>query len=91
MLQIDRVARGGQASQAESLYRRIPPLLAYEVQSLELLLLGAKRLLRRQGILSNDSLRSPARTLDTHEAETIDRLIDQMAAESVPGFGGVAA
>lgn len=89
ILALDRQARHDKAADAEASYRRILPLLAYEVQSLDLLILGAKRLLRRQGIFRDDAMRSPGREVDAHEAATLDALIDRLAADGVPGFEGL--
>jgi len=91
ILAIDRLARSEDGSGAEELYRRILPLLSYEAQSLDLLLLGAKRLLRRQGVFSSGALREPARELDAHEAATLDGLLDRLHEQGVPGFEDHAA
>jgi 4-hydroxy-tetrahydrodipicolinate synthase len=88
ILAIDRLARSGSALGANSLYRQILPLLSYEAQSLELLLLGAKRILRRRGIFESDVLRAPARLLDEHEKVTIDEMLERLRDENVPGFEG---
>ena len=87
ILTLDRMLRGGDPDGADALYRRIVPLLSYVTQSLDLLLLGAKHLLRRRRVFSGEALRAPARALDPHEAATLDQLFDQLAADRVPGFG----
>ncbi len=87
LLAIDRRARSGDLESADALYRSILPLLAFEGQSLELLLLGAKRHLRRAGVMPDERLRAPARRLDAQEAATLDGLLDRLALEGVPGFG----
>lgn len=84
---IDRLARAGRDAEAAELYRAVLPLLSYEAQSLDLLLLGAKRLLRRQGIFSSDALRAPARTLDPVEAATLDGFFEALEQEGIAGFG----
>lgn len=86
LLAIDRAAKRGDHAGADALYRAIVPLLAFEGQSLELLLLGAKRHLRRAGLLSSERLRAPARGLDEREVATLDALLDRLAADRVPGF-----
>lgn len=86
LLRIDRLARTGDMIAADALYRAILPLLSYEAQSLDLLVLGAKHHLRRLGIFSTERLRSPGRSLDPDEMETIDALLDRLAADGVPGF-----
>jgi 2-keto-3-deoxy-L-arabinonate dehydratase len=86
LLAIDRAARGGDAAGAAHLYRRILPLLAFETPSLDLLLLSAKRQLRRAGVFSSEALREPGRELDAAESATLDGLLDELAAARVPGF-----
>ncbi|MEX1295629.1 MAG: dihydrodipicolinate synthase family protein [Candidatus Limnocylindrales bacterium] len=83
---IDTAARGGRAGEAQALYRRILPFLSLATASLDLLLLTAKRHLRRSGIFSTEVLRAPARTLDAREAQVVDALLDELAAAGVPGF-----
>lgn len=91
MVVIDRALRAGDIAAAERLYRTVLPLLSYEAQSLDLLLLGAKRLLRRQGILGADGLRSPSRRLDQEEEASLDGLFAELDRAAVPGFTGLAA
>ena len=83
---IDTAARGGRMDEAQALYRRILPLLSLATASLELLLLTAKRHLRRSGIFSTEVLRAPSRTLDAHESHTLDALLDELEAAGIPGF-----
>jgi 4-hydroxy-tetrahydrodipicolinate synthase len=83
---IHRRARAGDDAAAAQLYRRILPLLSLASSSLELLLLTAKRQLRRRGIFSSEVLRAPARTLDEHEARAVDALLDELQALGTPGF-----
>lgn len=87
LLAIDRAVRAGDEAQATALYRAILPLLAFETPSLDLLLLSAKRHLRRRGIFGSEVMRDPARTLDDQETATLDGLLDELAAARVPGFG----
>jgi dihydrodipicolinate synthase/N-acetylneuraminate lyase len=86
LLAIDHRLRAGDVSGADAAYRAIVPYLSTVSQSLDLLLLGAKHHLRRAGIFPNEALRAPARTLDTFERATLDRLLDRLAADGVPGF-----
>ncbi|MFV2062511.1 MAG: dihydrodipicolinate synthase family protein [Chloroflexota bacterium] len=88
LLAIDRSVRRGDHQQALRSYRDILPLLAFETQSLELLLLSAKRHLYRSGIFTTETMRAPARQLDTRESATLDDLLDELAKLGVPGFGG---
>jgi len=86
LLDIDRRARAGDHAGADATYRAILPLLSFEAQSLDLLLLGAKHHLRRAGIIRDERLRAPGRTLDAHEAASLDALLDRLAADGIPGF-----
>lgn len=83
---IDRLARTADQGAAEESYRTILPLLSYEAQSLDLLLLGAKRHLVRRGLFSSGRLRSPGRELDPQEAASLDALLDRLERDGVPGF-----
>lgn len=83
---IDTAARVGRWNEAETLYRRLLPLLSLATASLELLLLTAKRHLRRSGIFSSEVLRAPARSLDAQESRTVDGLLDELHAAGIPGF-----
>ena len=86
LLAVDRAARAGDLSRARSLYRAILPLLAFETPSLDLLLLSAKRHLRRQGIFSSEVLRQPASSLDEPGSAALDDLLDELVAAGIPGF-----
>ncbi len=83
---IDRHARSGDPRAAVELYRRILPFLSLATASLDLLLLTAKRHLRRRGIFSTEVLRAPARSLDQQESRTVDALLDELASMGTPGF-----
>jgi dihydrodipicolinate synthase/N-acetylneuraminate lyase len=88
---IDRTARTVGVDAAADAYGAILPLLAYETPSLDLLLLGAKRMLHRRGIFSTDGLRAPGRVLDPHEAATFDAIFTAMERVDVPGTGPATA
>jgi 4-hydroxy-tetrahydrodipicolinate synthase len=90
MVVLDRLARSHDTNAAEALYRRLLPYLSLATASLELLLLSAKRHLRRRGIFTSDTLRPPARSLDPQEARVFDALLDELAAAGTPGFGPLA-
>ncbi len=83
---IDTAVRAGRQDDGRELYRRILPYLSLATASLELLLLTAKRHLRRSGVFSTESLRAPGRSLDPQESRTVDALLDELAAAGVPGF-----
>lgn len=48
-------------------------------------------LLRGQGVIGSDRLRSPARSLDPEEEATLDRLFADLEGAEIPGFARVAA
>ncbi len=87
LMDIDRAARGADPEMATGWYRRILPLLSFETASLSLLVLSAKRHLRRQGVFSSETMRAPARELDDREAATVDALLDDLEVQGVRGFG----
>jgi 4-hydroxy-tetrahydrodipicolinate synthase len=91
MVALDRLMRGRETMAAEVLYRRLLPYLSLATASLELLLLSAKRHLRRRGVFSTETLRAPSRALDPQEARAFDALLDELAASGTPGFGTGAA
>ncbi len=86
LLQIDGALRGGDVEVARRRYRQILPLLSFETATLHLLVLSAKRHLRRLGVFSTESMRHPAPALDQAEQDTVDHLLDELAAAGVPGF-----
>ncbi len=87
LLAIDRALRGGDVETASRRYRQILPLLSFETATLHLLVLSAKRHLRRQGVFSTEFMRHPAPVLDQAEQVTVDRLLDELIAAGAPGFG----
>lgn len=91
LLAVHRAATAGRVEDADRCYRAIVPLLAFETQALELLVLGAKRSLVRAGVFTSGRMRAPARGLDPVEASTVDGLLDRLVADGVPGFGLQAA
>lgn len=84
--EIHRLAAAGSIAAAEDLYGRILPLLSYAAQSLELLILSAKRALVRRGVFPSGAMRQPARELDDQEARTLDALFDRLEEAGVPGW-----
>jgi 2-keto-3-deoxy-L-arabinonate dehydratase len=86
---LDRRLRTGDELGATTRYGTILPLLAYETTSLDLLLLGAKRLLHRRGVFSTDRLRTPGRALDSREAASLDAIFGGLERAAVPGVGPV--
>lgn len=90
MVALDQLARSRDGAAAQALYRRVLPYLSLATASLELLLLSAKRHLRRRGVFTTDTLRAPARSLDAQEASAFDVLLDELAAAGTPGFEPLA-
>jgi dihydrodipicolinate synthase/N-acetylneuraminate lyase len=86
---IDRYARNGDRDAAQELYGRILPYLSLATASLDLLLLTAKRHLRRSGIFSTEVLRANSHALDAEESRMVDALLDELATLGTPGFHAV--
>lgn len=70
---------------ADRLYRAILPLLAYQTQSLAMLVLGAKRAHVRAGLFPNAAMRAPASQLDARQKGAFDALFDRLESDDVPG------
>jgi 2-keto-3-deoxy-L-arabinonate dehydratase len=83
---IHRLAASGQADAAEELYRTVLPLLAYEAQSLELLIHGAKLALVELGVFPTPALRDGSRP-DEDQLRTFKDLFALMRECAVPGWG----
>jgi dihydrodipicolinate synthase/N-acetylneuraminate lyase len=83
---IHMLATSGQQEAAEELYRTVLPLLAYEAQSLELLIQGAKLALVELGIFPTPILRDASRDLDDDQVRTFTELFRLMRARQVPGW-----
>lgn len=84
-------AAAGRADVATAGYERILPVMAYAAQSLDLLLLAAKRALVRRGIFPRADLRAPAADPDPRTLATIDAYHARLAAAGVAGFPEVSA
>jgi len=78
--------RRGEPELALGLYRDLLPYLAYCAQSLELLVVAAKRALVTAGVFGSARLRDGAGELDAVQAATLDLLL----AELPPVAGGEA-
>jgi 4-hydroxy-tetrahydrodipicolinate synthase len=75
----------GQWVAAQREYEQIRPLLTYESQSLELLIVGAKLALHRAGVLPSPRMREASDVGDLH-AETFGAFFDDLAAAGVQGW-----
>lgn len=71
--------------EADRLYRAILPLLAYQTQSLAMLVLGAKRAHVRAGLFPGAAMRAPAARLDARQERAFDALFDRLEGDAVPG------
>jgi 4-hydroxy-tetrahydrodipicolinate synthase len=76
----------GREDEADERYEALLPYLAYQAQSLELLVLAAKRELVRRGVFGDAGLRDRAIALDPVQAAWLDRCAARLAARRVPGF-----
>ena len=84
-VRIHRLATTGQCDRAESLYRKLLPLLAYEAQSLPLLIQSAKMALVRFGVFGSSALRD-GDAPDAVQVATLGKLFSLMSTEGVPGW-----
>lgn len=75
----------GRDEDADRLYRAILPLLAYQTQSLAMLVLGAKRAHVRAGLFPSGAMRAPAARLDARQERAFDALFDRLESDAVPG------
>jgi 4-hydroxy-tetrahydrodipicolinate synthase len=78
--------RAGHQDEADERYAALLPYLAYQAQSLELLVLAAKRELVRRGIFGTDRMRDPAATLDPIQKAWLERCRQRLADRGVPGW-----
>jgi dihydrodipicolinate synthase/N-acetylneuraminate lyase len=85
-VEIDRLARAGEETKADDLYRLILPLLSYETESLERLIAGAKLGLVECGIFGRATTRSPEHRLDEHERRTFAWLFRRLQEDGAPGW-----
>jgi dihydrodipicolinate synthase/N-acetylneuraminate lyase len=76
----------GREEEADERYEALLPYLAYQAQSLELLVLSAKRELVRRGVFGDAGLRDREIALDPVQAAWLDRCAARLAARRVPGF-----
>jgi 4-hydroxy-tetrahydrodipicolinate synthase len=76
----------GRRDAADALYDALLPYLAYAAQSLDLLILAAKRRLVAAGVFRHGALREPGAALDAIQADWLARCDRQLAASGVPGW-----
>lgn len=69
----------GERDLARRIYQAALPLLAYETQSLDLLISAAKRFLVREALFSSEIRRLPMTPLDGHQRAELDRLLEELA------------
>jgi 4-hydroxy-tetrahydrodipicolinate synthase len=85
LARIHELGVSGQWVAAQREYAQILPLLAYESQSLELLIVGAKLALHRAGVLPSPRMRQASDVGAVH-AETFGALFDDLTAAGVQGW-----
>lgn len=78
----------GRSHEADDLYDALLGYLVYQAQSLDLLILCAKRRLVQTGVFGDAALRISDMTLDDVQREWLDRCTDQLIARAVPGWAG---
>jgi 2-keto-3-deoxy-L-arabinonate dehydratase len=70
----------GKKAEAEALFQRLIPYLAFALQHLELAIHIEKRVMHKRGILPNARMRQPTISFDSIYQEQIDRLVDSAVA-----------
>ena len=70
----------GKKDQAEALFQRLIPYLAFALQHLELAIYIEKRVMQKRGILPNSRMRQPSLSFDSVYQEQIDRLVNSAVA-----------
>ena len=70
----------GKKDQAEALFQRLIPYLAFALQHLELAIYIEKRVMHKRGILPNSRMRQPSLSFDSVYQEQIDRLVNSAVA-----------
>jgi len=76
----------GRQRAADDLYDAVLGYLAYQAQSLELLILSAKRRLVATGVFAHGASRVAGAALDDVQREWLDRCATQLTARAVPGW-----
>jgi 4-hydroxy-tetrahydrodipicolinate synthase len=74
--EIYRLWKSGKETEAEQLFQKILPILAFSNQHLDISIHFFKRLLFRQGIYATDLVREPVLPFDSVHREIADKLID---------------
>ena len=74
--EIYRLWKSGKETEAEQLFQKILPILAFSNQHLDISIHFFKRLLFRQGIYPTDLVREPVLPFDSVHREIADKLID---------------
>jgi 4-hydroxy-tetrahydrodipicolinate synthase len=70
----------GKKTEAEALFQRLIPYLAFANQHLELAIHIEKRVMQKRGILPNARMRQPTISYDSVYEEQIDRLVANAVA-----------
>ncbi len=72
----------GKKDQAEALFQKLIPYLAFALQHLELALHIEKRVLHKRGVLPNSRMRQPTLSFDSVYQEQMERLVSSVIALS---------
>jgi 4-hydroxy-tetrahydrodipicolinate synthase len=70
----------GKKAEAEALFQRLVPYLAFALQHLELAIHIEKRVMKKRGLLPNARMRQPTISFDPIYEQQIDRLVDSAIA-----------
>lgn len=84
LVPIVRAYRDGRTEEAEAMFRRVLPLLVYQLQSLELCIACTKAILAHRHVIAHADPRPPAPTLSRGARARLLRLYDEVRAFS-PG------
>jgi dihydrodipicolinate synthase/N-acetylneuraminate lyase len=72
----------GKKDQAEALFQKLIPYLAFALQHLELALHIEKRVMHKRGVLPNSRMRQPTLSFDSIYQEQMERLVSSVIALS---------
>jgi 4-hydroxy-tetrahydrodipicolinate synthase len=75
---IDRLHRGGQREEAQGLFNRLLPVLAFTNQQLDISIRYFKKLLKRKGIFETEHCRVESPPLDSYATRIADELVDRV-------------
>lgn len=83
LVEIYEGERRGDSETAETLFRRVLPMLVFEMQSIDHYNACAKHVLYRRGVLEHTALRPPARSFGDHSRRILDQHLDALDLDGV--------